>query len=71
VIEPEAALVVVTDGLVERRGEDIDEGLRRVLEATAAAAGGSASTLLRRAIETAGANAAHDDDVTVLVLRRT
>lgn len=69
-IEPGAALVAVTDGLVERRGEDIDDGVRRVLSAAATNPPATAAALLRRVIDAAGPNAGHDDDVTVLVLRR-
>lgn len=71
-LEPGAALVAFTDGLVERRREDIDLGLQRLLDATANAANTSAKAILGRALRagTAGAQAIHDDDVTVLVLRR-
>jgi serine phosphatase RsbU (regulator of sigma subunit) len=33
VLPPSATLVLYTDGLVERRGEDLDDGLRRLLDA--------------------------------------
>jgi serine phosphatase RsbU (regulator of sigma subunit)/anti-sigma regulatory factor (Ser/Thr protein kinase) len=65
-----AALVLVTDGLVERRGEDIDEGVARVLAATKNAAGLSARQLLFRVVQAAADRGTHDDDVTVLVLLR-
>jgi serine phosphatase RsbU (regulator of sigma subunit) len=65
-----AALVVITDGLVERRGEDIDEGVARILDATSGAAGWDAQQLLSHIVAVAAAQRMHDDDVTVLVLRR-
>jgi serine phosphatase RsbU (regulator of sigma subunit)/anti-sigma regulatory factor (Ser/Thr protein kinase) len=70
-MQPGDALVIVTDGLVERRGEDIDRGLARV---TTAASGshGTAAQLMRRVLAAGGSSdLAHDDDVTVLVIHRT
>ena len=70
-LERGGALLVITDGLVERRGEDIDEGISRVIDIAAAAASGSAATLLSRVISgMSAAGLPHDDDVTALVLRR-
>jgi serine phosphatase RsbU (regulator of sigma subunit) len=66
-----AALVIVTDGLVERRGEDIDEGVERVLDVARSAGAMSARSLLSRIVAGASSDRIHDDDVTVLVLRRT
>ena len=68
-MQPGDTVIVVTDGLVERRGEDIDLGMARV---TAAAAGGrgTAREMLRRVLAAGGSELGHDDDVTVLVLRR-
>lgn len=68
VVEPGTSVVVITDGLVERRGEDIDEGIRRVLEAANAPAP-SVRQLLDRIVATAAVPGLHDDDVTVLALR--
>jgi len=70
-LPPGAALVAMTDGLVERRGEDIDEGVDRIVAATRALHDWSAESLLRHIVATASADRQHDDDVTVLVLRRT
>ena len=70
-LDPRSALVVVTDGLVERRGEDIDEGVDRVLAIAAAADQTSARSLLTQIVSGASQSRLHDDDVTVLVLRRT
>ena len=63
------ALVLITDGLVEKRGEDIDEGIGRVLTAAASSPCGDSDALLGR-ILAATQHRGHDDDVTVLVLRR-
>jgi serine phosphatase RsbU (regulator of sigma subunit)/anti-sigma regulatory factor (Ser/Thr protein kinase) len=65
-----AALVVVTDGLIERRGEDIDAGLARLLGAASGTPGTSAAALLRGIVTSLAPEGTHDDDVTVLVLRR-
>jgi len=70
-LPPGAALVAITDGLVERRGEDIDEGIARVVESCAGGFGWPAERLLQHVIKVASAERTHDDDVTVLVLRRT
>ena len=65
-----AALVAITDGLVERRGEDIDEGVDRILQAAGPTWQHDAQKLLKRIVSAAAAQRTHDDDVTVLVLRR-
>jgi serine phosphatase RsbU (regulator of sigma subunit)/anti-sigma regulatory factor (Ser/Thr protein kinase) len=64
------SLVALTDGLVERRGEDIDEGLERVLGLAAESRHTRARGLLHTIVTGAAAARIHDDDVTVLVLRR-
>jgi serine phosphatase RsbU (regulator of sigma subunit) len=69
-LEPGDCLVLVTDGLVERRGEDIDVGMARVRAAASDMADRSARQLLRRVVAAGASDLAHDDDVTVLVLRR-
>lgn len=65
-----ASLVAITDGLVERRGEDIDEGLARLIGACHGASGLSAAPLLSLVVNAVAGDLANDDDVTVLVLRR-
>ena len=70
-VPPGASLVALTDGLVERRGEDIDEGIARIVNATNESSDATAEELLDRVLATAGGGKIHDDDVTVLVLRRT
>jgi len=68
-VSPGASVLVITDGLVERRGEDIDVGIGRILEATDGESFANLEQLIKRAIE-ATAPATHDDDVTILALRR-
>jgi serine phosphatase RsbU (regulator of sigma subunit) len=63
-------LVVVTDGLVERRGEDIDQGIERVLQATATGTTLSATALVQRLLQSGIRSDLQDDDVTVLAMRR-
>ena len=65
---PGAAIVLYTDGLVERRGEGVDVGLRRLL----GAAGGSRTGLeaLRdRVVDSCLGPSSGDDDVTALFVR--
>jgi serine phosphatase RsbU (regulator of sigma subunit) len=69
-IPPLSALVAVTDGLAERRGEDIDEGLERIQQLADESSHTTARGLLNAIVGGGGASRLHDDDVTVLVLRR-
>lgn len=69
-LPPSSSLVAVTDGLVERRGEDIDDGVGRVVKATEGTALWGAQRLLSHLTTVAAAEGVHDDDVTVLILRR-
>lgn len=64
------SVVAITDGLVERRGEDIDEGLARLIAACHGSVGLPAGPLLSLVVSAASTEGAHDDDVTVLVLRK-
>ncbi|GAA4770782.1 SpoIIE family protein phosphatase [Actinomycetospora chibensis] len=65
-LEPGAVLVLYTDGLVERRGEALDEGFARLADAAeehrAAGPGPMASALLRDLDS-------HSDDVALVVAR--
>jgi serine phosphatase RsbU (regulator of sigma subunit)/anti-sigma regulatory factor (Ser/Thr protein kinase) len=65
-----SALVAITDGLVERRGEDIDEGIDALLSRSRISATDSAERIVGQIIDAATADGLHDDDVTVLVMRR-
>ncbi len=63
-MEPGSGLVVYSDGLVERRGESIDDNMDRLAEAIAHASDASASW-----IRTVMSENTHDD-VTIVTLRR-
>jgi serine phosphatase RsbU (regulator of sigma subunit) len=67
---PGEALVAFTDGLVERRGEDIDVGVCRLAEAIGRASWQTAGGLVNSVVAAAAAHGPNDDDVTVLLLRR-
>lgn len=63
-----ATLVLVTDGLIERRHEDIDTGLDRLLESVAVRSG-SAEDVCERILEQVGAGADTFDDIAIVVAR--
>ncbi|HCA88014.1 MAG TPA: serine/threonine protein phosphatase [Streptomyces sp.] len=65
---PGATAVLYTDGLVERRDADIDDGIS-ALERALAGATGSPQVVCDRLIRALGVTADHDDDVAVLVLQ--
>ncbi|WP_432026921.1 ATP-binding SpoIIE family protein phosphatase [Streptomyces sp. 1222.5] len=65
---PGATAVLYTDGLVERRDEDLDEGIA-ALERALAGATGTPQVVCDRLVRSAGVTADHDDDVAVLVLQ--
>ncbi|MDX6684175.1 MAG: hypothetical protein QOF86_303 [Baekduia sp.] len=65
-LAPGMTAMLYTDGLVERRGERLDEGLGRLRNA--AAAGGTLEELCARALAATDAEAA-DDDVTLVLVR--
>ncbi|MEU3046828.1 MULTISPECIES: SpoIIE family protein phosphatase [unclassified Streptomyces] len=67
-LPPGSTAVLYTDGLVERRREDIDEGVA-ALERALAGATGSPQVVCDRLIRSLGVTAEHDDDVAVLVLQ--
>ncbi|MEU1126720.1 SpoIIE family protein phosphatase [Streptomyces sp. NPDC005899] len=67
-LPPGSTAVLYTDGLVERRGEDIDEGVAS-LERALAGAKGSPQVVCDRLIRSQGVTAEHDDDVAVLVVQ--
>ncbi|MFI2207405.1 SpoIIE family protein phosphatase [Streptomyces sp. NPDC020192] len=65
---PGSTAVLYTDGLVERRDEDLDEGIAS-LERALAGATGTPQVVCDRLVRSAGVTADHDDDVAVLVLQ--
>lgn len=65
---PGASAVLYTDGLVERREADIDEGVA-TLERAFSGAAGSPDIVCDRLLRALGITAEHDDDVAVLVLQ--
>jgi serine phosphatase RsbU (regulator of sigma subunit) len=64
-LQPGDRLVLVTDGLVERRGEPLEIGLDRLADAVRAGAGLSAEKLAQELATIGGAS---DDDVAILVV---
>ncbi|CAL9506396.1 hypothetical protein SUDANB15_03523 [Streptomyces sp. enrichment culture] len=65
---PGSTAVLYTDGLVERRNEDLDEGIA-ALERALAGATGTPQVVCDRLVRSAGVTPDHDDDVAVLVLQ--
>jgi anti-anti-sigma factor len=68
-ISPGATLVLYTDGLIERRGELLDDGLRRIRQAAARHAAADPARLTRRLLTEALADADQPDDVAVIAAR--
>jgi serine phosphatase RsbU (regulator of sigma subunit) len=66
-IPPRATLLIYTDGLVERRGENLDVGLAR-LRTTVLASDGSLEHLLTEVVDGLS-EAGSDDDTAVLGVR--
>ncbi|SDL24511.1 ATP-binding SpoIIE family protein phosphatase [Streptomyces indicus] len=65
---PGSTAVLYTDGLVERRSEDIDHGVDQ-LERALAGATGTPQVICDRLLRALGVTADHDDDVALLVLQ--
>ncbi|WP_406456948.1 SpoIIE family protein phosphatase [Streptomyces sp. NBC_01622] len=66
-LSPGSTAVLYTDGLVERRDEDLDEGIAS-LERALAGATGTPQVVCDRLVRSLGVTADHDDDVAVLVI---
>jgi anti-anti-sigma factor len=64
VLEPESVLVLYTDGLIERPGMSIDEGMDQLAEVARGAAGGGPEAVCQALV----GGAASSDDVAVLVV---
>ncbi|WP_077801953.1 SpoIIE family protein phosphatase [Streptomyces sp. JHA26] len=67
-LTPGSTAVLYTDGLVERRNEDLDEGIAALGRALSGATG-SPQVICDRLVRSAGVTPDHDDDVAVLVLQ--
>ncbi|MGW0467592.1 ATP-binding SpoIIE family protein phosphatase [Streptomyces sp. NPDC003027] len=67
-LPPGSTAVLYTDGLVERRREDIDEGVA-ALERALSGATGTPQVVCDRLLRSLGVTADHDDDVAVLVVQ--
>ncbi|MEV4431293.1 ATP-binding SpoIIE family protein phosphatase [Streptomyces sp. R-07] len=67
-LPPGSTAVFYTDGLVERRREDIDEGVAALARALAGA-DGTPQVVCDRLLRALGVTAEHDDDVAVLVVQ--
>ncbi|MYS19866.1 PAS fold-containing protein [Streptomyces sp. DvalAA-14] len=65
---PGCSAVLYTDGLIERRTEDIDEGVAALTRALAGATG-APQVICDRLMRALGITSEHDDDVAVLVLQ--
>ncbi|MGW9441153.1 ATP-binding SpoIIE family protein phosphatase [Streptomyces sp. NPDC055607] len=67
-LPPGSTAVLYTDGLVERRREDIDEGVAALARALSGASG-TPQVVCDRLLRSLGVTADHDDDVAVLVVQ--
>ncbi|HEY3481932.1 MAG TPA: SpoIIE family protein phosphatase [Streptomyces sp.] len=65
---PGCTAVLYTDGLIERRGEDIDDGVESLMRALAGATG-APQVICDRLMRALGVTSEHDDDVAVLVFQ--
>ena len=70
VLDPGATLIMYSDGLIERRGETITDGLNRLEQAAVALCNVSVEDVCDRLMEQLGVADKRDDDVVVLCLRR-
>jgi serine phosphatase RsbU (regulator of sigma subunit) len=68
-LEPGDLLVLYTDGLIERRGSDLDQDFAALIEAAAGLGGRSAESVCATLIARLLPDQEHEDDVCLLVLR--
>ncbi|MFE6897784.1 SpoIIE family protein phosphatase [Streptomyces sp. NPDC057717] len=69
-VEPGSTLVLCTDGLIESRAEDIDQGRERLLDALGAGPG-PPEALADHLLDTMATYTGEEDDVALLVLHRS
>jgi PAS domain S-box-containing protein len=69
-VGPDQALIFYTDGLVERRGESLDEGFARLADATRRARLSTAAHLVNNIVQECLAGVDQTDDTCVLVIKR-
>lgn len=69
-VEPGASLVMCTDGLIEVRGEDLDHGRTRLLDAVRRGPA-QAEELADHLLVTMAGHTGEEDDVALLILHRT
>jgi putative methionine-R-sulfoxide reductase with GAF domain len=67
VLPPDSAVILCTDGLIERRNESLDVGLRRLCQASSV--DGAAEEVAEAIIQRLMSDDNHDDDVALLVAR--
>ena len=68
-VEPDDVLVLYTDGLIERRDRDLDEGFAALAQAAGDLRGRPAETVCTTLMDRLLPNLEHEDDVCLLVLR--
>jgi serine phosphatase RsbU (regulator of sigma subunit) len=68
IVEPGTSIVLYTDGLVERRGETLDQGMERLTEAARAVISEDRSNPARRLAAMVTSPRAIDDDLAVVVV---
>lgn len=70
-LAPGDVLALFTDGLVEKAGEDIDEGIERMRAALAEVGGVPLAQVADRVIARAGQDENRPDDIALLLASRT
>jgi PAS domain S-box-containing protein len=68
-VEPDDVLVLYTDGLIERRDRDLDEGFAALARAAGDLRGQAAEIVCATLLDRLLPNQEHEDDVCLLVLR--
>jgi serine phosphatase RsbU (regulator of sigma subunit) len=68
-VEPDDVLVLYTDGLIERRNRDLDEGFAALARAAGDLRGRPAETVCATLMDRLLPDQEHEDDVCLLVLR--